>query len=159
MPVYDLEKLMDETRRLASEYRKSTGSTLPVSAELAKYDAIKLLKLSPLDSQERAVDALWATPEGNKKVQVKGRVIFEPTKSGYRVGQFNLDADWDIIVLVLMNQDYETYRIYRLDRERLLEVIAGVEGGKKNVRGAMSVKKFAAVSQLCWCLDNDSESL
>lgn len=157
MPVYDLEKLMDETRRLASEYRKSTGGTLPVSTELAKYDAIKLLGLSPLESPERAVDALWLTPEGEKKVQVKGRVIFEPKKSGYRVGQFNLDADWHIIVLVLMNQDYETYQIYRLERERLLEIIADEKEGKKNARGAMSVKKFIAISQLCWSSENHAD--
>ena len=49
MAVYKLDKLMAETRRLAAEYRRSTGSTLPVSAELAKFDAISLLGLRTLD--------------------------------------------------------------------------------------------------------------
>lgn len=150
MPVYNIEKLMDETRRIASEYRQSTGSTLPVSAELAKYDASKLLGLKPLNSQQRAVDGLLNSPQGDKKVQVKGRVIFNADKQGQRVGQLNLDADWDVLVLVLMNDQYETTEIYQLERDRLLAELTDVKSAHKKSRGAISVKKFIAISQLCW---------
>lgn len=154
MPVYQLEKLMDETRRIATEYRASTGATLPVSGELAKFDAIRLLGLEPPGVTERAVDALLKiVTEDQKvqiqKVQIKGRVIFNPEKPGYRIGQLNLDADWYWLVLVLMNDKYETTEIYRLQKSRLIQELADKHSNKKS-RGAISVRKFKAIAELCW---------
>lgn len=155
MPVYNLTKLMDETRRIASEYRASTGSTLPVSSELAKFDAIHLLGLRASDGTERAVDAWMPTPNGELKVQVKARVLFRDDKSGYRVGQLNMDADWDVLLLVLMNEKYETTAIHRVDRTRLLNEMKNNKSSGKNSRGALSVKKFIAIAQLCWPTGNE----
>lgn len=150
MPVYKLDKLMDETRRLAAEYRRSTGSTLPVSAELAKFDAIRLLGMRTPERTERAVDALWDTAQGVERVQVKGRVIFDVKKSGQRVGQLNLDAEWNRVLLVLMNEDYQCTRIYSVMKNTLLSALTETSNGKTNVRGAISVKKFQAIADLLW---------
>lgn len=157
MPVYNLEKLMDETRRIASEYRQSTGATLPVSAELAKFDAIKLLSLKPVKNQGKAVDALLVSDKGEKKVQVKGRVIFNSGKTSQRVGQLNLDADWDLLFLVLLNNRYETTEIYQVGRDKLLAELTDSSSFHKKQRGAISVKKFKAISQLCWPVGIDTE--
>jgi hypothetical protein len=153
MPVYNLDKLMDETRRIAAEYRRSTGSTLPVSAELAKFDAIRLLGLSPASETERAVDACLHTDGGTQKVQIKGRVIFDD-KQGQRVGQMSLDAGWDLLVLVLMDEDYLPLKIYQLSRDQLNSSIPDRGSLQKKTRGAMSVKKFKAISSLVWPADD-----
>lgn len=153
MPVYQLEKLMDETRRIATEYRASTGATLPVSGELAKFDAIRLLGMEPPGVTERAVDAILKTVNEEQKVQIKGRVIFNPEKPGYRIGQLNLDADWHWLVLVLMNEKYETTEIYRLQKSQLMRELADKHSNKKS-RGAISVRKFKAIAELCWRSDN-----
>ncbi len=150
MPVYKIDKLMEETRRIASEYRKSTGNTLPVSVELARFDAIRLLDLLPVQIQERAVDALLPASKGGGKVQIKGRVIFDEAKRGQRVGQLNLDAGWDLILLVLMNSEYECTEIYELGRDRLECEISDQKELKAKTRGALSVKKFKAIGQLRW---------
>lgn len=150
MPVYKLDKLMEETRRIASEYRKSTGSTLPVSAELARFDAARLLGLLPVLTTERAVDALLPTLEGNKKVQIKARVIFDEATRGQRIGQLDLDADWDLVLLVLMNAEYECTHIYELGRDQLEFATPDPQELKANARGALSVKKFKAIGHLLW---------
>lgn len=150
MPVYNLDKLMDETRRLAAEYKRSTGNPLPVSAELAKFDAIRLLGMRTPDEPERAVDALWDTEKGVERVQIKGRVIFDPKKSGQRVGQLNLDANWDRVLLVVMNEDYQCTGIYGLARVTLQAVLSDVRDSKNNARGALSVKKFIAIADQLW---------
>lgn len=150
MAVYKLDKLMDETRRLAAEYRRSTGSTLPVSAELAKFDAIRLLQLHSLDEPERGVDALRDTEQGLERVQIKGRVIFDPSKSGQRVGQLNLDADWDVVLLVLMDEEYRCTDIFSVTKQVLLTALTEQKDGKVNVRGALSVKKFQAIAEHFW---------
>jgi len=150
MGVYKLDKLMDETRRLAAEYRRSTGSTLPVSAELAKFDAISLLNLRPLEEPESGVDALRDSARGVERIQIKGRVIFDPKKTGQRVGQLNFDADWDVVVLVMMNEDYQSTAIYSVSKSHLLKVLEEQQGGKNNARGALSVKKFQAIAEQVW---------
>lgn len=150
MPVYKLDKLMDETRRLAAEYRRSTGSTLPVSAELAKFDAIRLLGMRASEEGGCAVDALWETEQGVERVQIKGRVIFDPKKSGQRVGQLNLDADWDRVLLVLMDENYQCSSIYSLAKNALLAALTETRDGKTNARGALSVKKFQAIAEQLW---------
>lgn len=141
---------MDETRRLAVEYRRSTGSTLPVSAELAKFDAIQLLDMRTPEQLEHGVDALRESEQGIERVQIKGRVIFNPNKSGQRVGQLNLDADWDVVLLVLMNEDYQCTAIYSLTKTQLLVALTEQKDGKTNVRGALSVKKFQAIAEQVW---------
>jgi len=150
MGVYKLDKLMDETRRLAAEYRRSTGSTLPVSAELAKFDAMSLLGLRPLDEPESGVDALRDSEQGVERIQIKGRVIFDPKKTGQRVGQLNFDAGWDVVVLVMMNEDYQSTAIYSVSKSHLLKVLAEQQDGKNNARGALSVKKFQAIAEQIW---------
>jgi hypothetical protein len=150
MAIYKLDKLMDETRRLAAEYRRSTGSTLPVSAELAKFDAIHLLGLRTLDEPMNGVDALRDTEQGVERVQIKGRVIFDAKKNSQRVGQLNLDANWDEIVLVMMNEDYQCTAIFSVTKTQLCLVLDEQQGGKNNTRGALSVKKFQAISQQVW---------
>jgi hypothetical protein len=45
MGIDSIDKLMAEARRLAVEYRQTTGKTLPVTSEIAVYDAIRLLNL------------------------------------------------------------------------------------------------------------------
>lgn len=150
MAVYKLDKLMDETRRLAAEYRRSTGSTLPVSAELAKFDAIRLLEMHAPEQLERGVDALRESEQGIERVQIKGRVLFDPNKSGQRVGQLNLDADWDVVLLVMMNENYQCTAIFSVTKPQLLVALTEQKDGKTNVRGALSVKKFQAIAEQVW---------
>lgn len=149
MAIYEIDKLMAETRRLAAEFYKTTEQTLPVSAELARYDAVRLLKLSELSDSIKGVDAL----DGECKVQVKGRVIFNQTRSNYRIGQINLDGEWDRIVLVLFNAEYEATEIYACSRnviEKALHAPDREESASTNKRGVMSVAKFKAISNLAW---------
>ena len=101
--VYSLDKLMAQTRLLAADYYKATQQTLPVSSELANYDAMRLLALSPPPSPMRGVDAVFQ----DKKIQIKARVLFKEDRQGYRLGQVQPDGLWDVLVLVLFNPEYE----------------------------------------------------
>lgn len=143
---------MEETRRIAAEYRRSTGNTLPVSAELAKFDAMQLLGLSPVSVAERAVDAYQHVDDQVKKIQIKGRVIFDKNR-GQRVGQLSLDANWDLLLLVIMDENYLPRQIFELSREQLEMSIPDSSELQRKTRGTMSVKKFKAISTLVWQSD------
>ncbi len=145
MSIYDFESLMTQTRRLASQYRESTGQSLPVTVELARFDAITLLGLK--ESDPSVCEGLRVEDGVKKLIQIKGRVIYPGGKSRQRVGQLNIKAPWDYTALVIYNPDYLPVAIYEASREVLEPIIAESEGNK---RGAMTVAKFKAIGELIW---------
>ena len=108
---------------MAAEYRRSTGSTLPVGPELAKFDAIRLLGLEAAPEAEQAIDAIAEQSGVVEKIQIKGRVEFNEGKSRSRVGQLNIEANWDKTLLVLMNADYQPVEIHSLTRQALEDAV------------------------------------
>ena len=77
-------------------------------------------------------------------------MIFDSSKSGQRVGQLNLDADWDVVLLVLMDEEYRCTDIFSVTKQVLLTALTEQKDGKVNVRGALSVKKFQAIAEHFW---------
>ena len=144
MTVYAVDKLMSETRRLAAAFYEQTQQVLPVSAELAKYDAMRLLTLSEPKSAAKGVDCI---DQDNSRYQVKSRVIFQEGKPGLRVGQLNLEGEWDHTLLVLLDPSYEPFEIYQLDKPTIESQINQTRGNK---RGAMTIAKFKALGELVW---------
>ncbi len=152
MSLYTVDKLMSEARRLAVEYRTATGKPLPgVSGELANYDAARLLNLEIVKDQPGGYDAIGKGAREGKRVQIKGRTIFDDKKSGQRVGQLKLDQVWDTVVLVLMDEHFEPSEIYEASREDILDSLEDPGASKRSKRGAMSVARFKAIAHLAWC--------
>lgn len=143
--AYSMQKLTDEARRLAADYRRATGKTLPLSPEIAINDAMRLLGLkTPADD---SCDALRLADDGIRKVQVKGRVIFDEVKSGHRIGQLKLEKAWDEILLVIMDEDYQTKEIYCCTRPTIEQALAEKSPNK---RGAMTVAQFKIIADKVW---------
>lgn len=148
MEVYKLDKLMEETRQLAAKYRDATGQPLPVSHDLACYDAIRYLSLEAPEKPESGVDAIGTGAQEGLKFQIKGRVHFSNTKGKQqRIGQLNLEGGWDICLLVILNEDYQSEEILAADKAAIQNAI----GDKKiNKRGAMTVSQFRAIAEVIW---------
>lgn len=80
MSLYSVDKLISEARRIAAEYRRTTGKPLGISAEIARHDACTNLELEP---QEDAAgyDAIGLKGEREGvRFQIKGRAIFDGKK-------------------------------------------------------------------------------
>ncbi len=153
MDLYSVDKLMAQTRKLAAEYRQATGQPLPVTAEIANYDVSRLLDLELIQPPPGGYDALGRSgPWRGKKIQIKGRAIFDEKKSGQRIGQVKQEQEWDSIMLLLMDENYEPVEIYEADRDAILAALEDKAGQseKRSKRGAMSVNKFRNISQLIW---------
>lgn len=54
MSLYTYDKLIEETRKLAAERRRTTGTMLPVSIEIVSRDVSRYLDLE-LDQEQSAV--------------------------------------------------------------------------------------------------------
>lgn len=156
MSLYSVDKLISEARRIAAEYRRTTGKPLGISAEIARHDACTYLELKP---HEDAIgyDAIGLTGEREGlHFQIKGRAIFDEKKGGQRLGQIKVDQNWDKILLVLMNEEFETTEIYEASREDMLDDIDEAGASNRKKRGAMSVARFKRLAQLVW---NNDEGL
>ncbi|MDX2457104.1 MAG: hypothetical protein QNL87_06320 [Gammaproteobacteria bacterium] len=155
MTIYSIDKLITETRRLAAEFRRSTGQSLPVSGEIARYDAARLLGLTLCDQRTGGVDAIGNNQREGQRIQIKSRVITTEQKTGARIGQLNPNGEWDTVLLVIMDQDYEPSEIYEATREEVQEAMSG--SSNRSRRGALSVAKFKIISWLVWTRETGLE--
>lgn len=150
MGIYSVDKLIAETRRLAAEYRRTTGQPLPVTAEIARYDAARLLDLELVPSNHPGgYDAIGKGEREGKRIQIKGRAILDERKSGQRIGQLKMEQEWDAVVLVLMDEAFEPYEIYEADRAEIEEGVDDA-ASRRQKRGAMSVARFKIIGRLVW---------
>ena len=156
MSLYAADKLIAQARVLAAEYRRTMGKPLPgISNEIAEHDAVKLLELQPRPEGESGYDAI-DPGRGDKRIQIKSRTIFDESKSGQRLGQLKLEKEWDSVVLVLMDENYEPYEIYEAERDDILEFIDSSSSSRAK-RGAMSVSRFKIIGRLAWTKENGIE--
>ncbi|PCJ88931.1 MAG: hypothetical protein COA54_01510 [Thiotrichaceae bacterium] len=156
MSLYSLDKLINETRRLAAEFKRTTGTMLPVSGEIARYDVSTHLKLTLNDDPNCGHDAIGLLERAGIKYLIKSRVVGDTVKSGHRIGQLNLNGNWDIIVLSLMNNDFEPMEMYQLKRADVIDVLANANK-KRGKRGAISIAKFKIIGDLIWTRENGTE--
>jgi hypothetical protein len=154
--LYAEEKLISQARLLAAEYRRTMGKPLPgVSNEIAHHDAIRLLQLQPAEQVDAGFDAVDPA-RGNRRIQIKSRTIFDESKSGQRIGQIKVDKEWDSVVLVLMDEEYEPYEIYEAERDELLEYMDKTSSSRAK-RGALSVARFKIIGRLAWTREDGLE--
>lgn len=156
MSLYDVAKLMTEARRLAANYYKATGQTLPLTNEIARFDAQRLLNLGPVQEEIAGVDAIGLGLREGQKIQIKGRVQFEGSKAKQRIGQLALDGKWDSVVLVLMDENYNAVELVEVQRAVIETALQGVA---QNKRGAMTVGKFKSLGTVVWSESADDPSL
>lgn len=153
MSLYSIDKLIDETRRLAAEFKRTTGTMLPVSGEIARYDVSHHLDLTLDNDPSSGFDAIGNNVREGLRVQIKSRVVGDSVKSGHRLGQMNPNGNWDIVILSLMNDEFEPLEMYQLSRERAIEVLNST--GKKN--NSISVAKFKIIGELVWSKETGVE--
>jgi len=156
LTLYAADKLIAQARVLAAEYRRTMGKPLPgISNEIAEYDAVKLLALEARPEGEGGYNAVDPA-RGDKRIQIKSRTIFDESKSGQRLGQLKLEKEWDSVLLVLMDENYEPYEIYEAERDDIIEQLEKSSGNRAK-RGAMSVSRFKIIGRLAWTRENGLE--
>lgn len=156
MALYDVDKLMLEARKLAADYRRATGKALGISNEIAVHDVIRLMKLVPGEPAAGGYDAIGTGSREGQYIQIKGRTLFSDKKGGQRIGQIRLEQEWDSIMLILMDENYEPRGIYEADREVIVAAVAEISESRAK-RGAMSVARFKAISRQVWSSEQSEQ--
>lgn len=141
--------LLAEAKRLAQEYHGLTGRPLGITGEVAEYEAIRLLGLEPAPVRQPGYDAIRRIGGHVVKLQVKGRCIRDKSKKSQRLGSIKLAHDWHAVLMVLMDEHFETVAIYEADRLAVETALSETES-KARKRGALAVSKFKAIGRKVW---------
>jgi hypothetical protein len=150
MDLYSIDKLMHETRQLAAKYRKTTGSTLPVTGEISRFDVAKALDLQLMDDMTLGYDAIGRGERKGLRMLIKGRVIFEDSRSSPRIGQIKSDGRWDRVVMVIFDDDYLPVEMHEATSEDIEAALNTKTESANKKRGAMSVAQFKIIGRLVW---------
>ena len=142
--------LLREAKSLAREYYSLTGKPLGVTGEVAEYEAARILGVQLTAARQAGYDAVERVGGATKTLQIKGRCLQENCKPGQRLGSIRTDHDWDAVLMVLLDQEFNATEIYEAQREDI-EAALNAPGSKaRNVRRALSVSKFKSIGSLRW---------
>jgi len=146
-------KLLAEAKELAREYYELTRKPLGVTAEIAEYEAARLLNLKLAPARTPGYDAVRSSPEGDQHLQIKGRCILPESKPGQRMGKINLEKPWDAVLLVLLNERFDPTEIHEADRSAVSAALSAPGSKARNERGQMAVSQFKSIGRKVWPLN------
>jgi hypothetical protein len=106
------------------------------------------LDLAPV--RQSGFDAIRKTPEGEQRLQIKGRCVHDDTIKG-RMGRIDKgNADWDGVLLVLLDDRLEATVIYEAARSAVVDALEKPGSRSRNERGALGVRQFMSIAQKVW---------
>ena len=146
----DLHQILKQVKGLASRYRALTGKPLGVTGEIAEVMAAELLDLKLADARQAGYDAVQYESGREVKVQIKGRCVPGKVRPGERIGAIQLDKQWDVVVLVIMDTDYEVMSIHEVERPAIEAALRAPGSKARNDRGALAVSKFQSLGSQVW---------
>ena len=143
-------EILAEVKPLAVEFYMLTGKSLGVTGEIAEYVAAEMLGLLLADARTPGYDATRQGPNGIERIQIKGRAYGEKAKPGQRMSRVKLNADCDVVLLVLLNNaTLEPREIWEAPFAKIAAHLA-IPGSKSRDRGSMGVAAFKRIGVKVW---------
>jgi hypothetical protein len=134
---------------LAQEYRKLTGKPLGITGEVAEYEAARLLGLKLTAARTAGYDAI--RPRGrNRRVSIKGRCLHPGASNSQRLGRIDVDKDFDSVLLVMMDENFEATAIYEAPRAPVVAALTREGSKSRNERGQLAVAQFIRIANKVW---------
>ena len=146
----ELAEVLADAKSLARKYRKLTGKPLGITGEVAEFSAAQILGLELAEARQSGYDAIRKENGKATKIQIKGRCIPANAKPGQRLGSIQLDKEWDTVLLVLMDEDFEVLSMYEAARKEIEKALLAPGSKARNERGALAVSKFKAIGHEVW---------
>lgn len=143
---HEVGHLLFELRRNALRYEKLRGRPLGVTSKIGELVAAQTLDLhlAPVDCDHDVVDANGA------RICVRSRLIDDLEETGpLCVNGLKFDADWDDVMLVLLDRRYDPVAIYRARRADLVSTEQKRQRSRKT-RPAFSLNTFRSRSTQVW---------
>jgi hypothetical protein len=142
--------IIREVKIYARKYYELTGRPLGITGEIAEFEAANLLGLRLSVVRTPGYDATIQRDGKTIKYQIKGRCVLNGSKPSQRVGSIRLSHEWDAVLLVLLDKDFEPLEILEAQRPKIENELKTPGSKARNERGALSVSKFRQIAQPVW---------
>ena len=143
-------EILGEAKRLAQQYRSVTGKPLGITGEVAEYEAARILGVELTPARQAGYDALEHRNGTTRRLQIKGRCLLSNCKPGQRLGSIDVKKDWDAVLMVLLDENFDATEIYEAERSVVLAALSAPGSRARNERGALGVRKFKTIGKLRW---------
>ena len=143
-------EILDQAKRLAQEYYALTLKPLGITGEVAEYEAARILHLELTPARQEGYDAIERNGNSIRHLQIKGRCVLPNSKPGQRVGSIDKRKEWDAVLLVLLDENFEATEIYEADRAAVLEALSEPGSKARNERGQLGISKFMTIGKPRW---------
>jgi hypothetical protein len=149
-----LVDLLRSAKAIAKEYYRLTGRPLGITGEVAEYEAARLLGVELAEVRQAGYDAVRRRPDGGVDlIQIKGRCFARGFESGQRLGTIQLERKWDVVMMVLLDPDFEAREIYEARRPEISAALSAPGSVARNERSSLPVAKFRSIGTLLWRRD------
>jgi hypothetical protein len=142
-------EILREAKKLAQRYRVLTGKPLGITGEVAEYEAARILDIELTPARQSGYDAIENVDGSIRRLQVKGRCMLS-NNPGQRLGSIDIKKDWDAVLMVLLDENFDALAIYEAPRAAVLAALAAPGSKARNERGALSVSKFKSIGKIRW---------
>lgn len=150
LDVDPIMALLAEAKVLAKRYYALTGKPLGITGEVAEYEAGRLLGVKLTAARQAGYDATEVVGRATRTLQIKGRCLPPNHKPGQRLGAINRDKEFDAVLMVLLDSDFNATEIWEADRLAVFAALDAPGSRARNERGALDVRKFKQIGRRRW---------
>jgi Family of unknown function (DUF6998) len=141
-------EILQEAKKVAQRYRAATGKPLGITGEVAEYEAARILDIELTPARQAGYDATEKAT--GHRLQIKGRCLLPGYKPGQRLGSIDRQKEWDAVLMVLMDENYDVLEIWEAPRAQVLAALNTPGSKARNERGSLPVTKFKSIGKLRW---------
>lgn len=151
--------ILNEAKDVARRYYKLTHKPLGITGEIAEYEAATLLGLSLCSARQSGYDAIKILNGEEHRVQIKGRYMPDPKKVSARIGAIDISKEFDSVLLVLLDENYDAFEMYEASRSQVVAALIEPGSKSRNDRNQLGIAKFKSISNFSWEKITEPESL
>jgi hypothetical protein len=143
-------EVLREVKALAREYYLLTGRPLGITGEVAEFEAARILGIQLSPTRRKGYDAVRVMVGGEARLQIKGRCFPSDSKKTQRLGGIKLDCEWDAVLMVILDPDFDAREIWEAERTQIELALSKPGSLSRNVRGALAVSQFKRIGRRLW---------
>ncbi|QDH74437.1 hypothetical protein [Brevundimonas sp. M20] len=144
-------RLLDEARRLAVEYYRTTGKPLGVTGEVAELASWETLGVELADARQPGFDG-WLVRDGVRlRVQVKGRAVTRERLYIGRCPAIKCGDKFDLCLLVLLDKTtLQPIEIWEADEDAIVARLDAPGSKSRNERRSLGISQFKSIARRVW---------
>src|SRR5947209_6049526 len=116
--------LLGKAKKLAQEYRRLTGKPLGITGEVAEYEAARILGVELMAARQPGYDAVERANGATRRLEIEGRCLLKNCKSGQRLGSIRVQKEWDAVLMVLLDENFDATEIFDAERSAVVAVLS-----------------------------------